>query len=127
MKNILIVNQGHTRNYGDVAINSTITKFFEEKNMKVDFMPYWEETLVFGKNYKKIPYRIISIIMNNTFLVDLFNKVSIKKQIKNKNYDAVIIGGGELIGNHDGFNSSLNVITKIFPKKNIRVYLLCVS
>ena len=127
MKKILVVNQGHTKNYGDVAINSTISKFFEEKNLEVDCIPYWEETLVFGKNYKKIPYRIISIIMNNTFLVDFFNRRAIKKQIKNKNYDAVIIGGGELIGNHDGFNSSLNVITKIFQKKNIPVYLLGVS
>lgn len=127
MKKILIVNQGQTQNYGDIAINTTISKFLKEKGIDVDFMPYWEETKIFGKNYKNIPNIIIRNIMKINMIVDFLNEISIKKQIKGKKYDAVIIGGGELIGNHVGFNSSLYVLTKIFKKKNVPIYLLAVS
>ena len=127
MKRALVINQGHTKNYGDIAINNTITEFFRKKGLEVDFLPFWEETIIFGKNYKDIPYIIIRNIMKRTYLVDFLNELAIKKQIKNKKYDAVIIGGGELIGNHEGFNSSLYILTKIFQKKSVPVYLLAVS
>ena len=127
MKRILVINQGHTNNYGDIAINDTIITFFKNKGIDVEFMPYWEETKVFGKHYRKLPYRLIKNIMKSFFIVDWLNKRCIKKQLKNKKYNAVIIGGGELLGNHIGFNSSLYVLTKIFNKKDVPVYLLGVS
>lgn len=127
MKKVLIINQGQTQNYGDIAINNTISKFLKEKGIDVDFIPYWEETKIFGKNYKNIPNIIIRNIMKINMIVDFLNEIAIKKQIKKKKYDAVIIGGGELIGNHVGFNSSLYVLTKIFKKKNVPIYLFAIS
>ena len=43
MKKVLVINQGHTKNYGDIAINNTITEFFRKKGLEVDFLPFWEE------------------------------------------------------------------------------------
>lgn len=125
--NILIINQGNTTNYGDIAINKTITTFFEDKGIHVDFFPFWSEEKVFGKKYSKIPKIIMRIIQHLPFILDIFYKRNIKINIKNLNYDGVVIGGGELLCGHRGFNSALYVWTKLLKNKNIPIYLLGVS
>ena len=47
MKKILILNQGNTENYGDIAIKSVLDKFFSTK-YDIDFIPYWDEKKIFG-------------------------------------------------------------------------------
>jgi len=124
---VLIINQGNTENYGDIAINNTITNFFLHKKIECDNLLYWDEKEVFGRNYEHYADFIKNILWKKMFLVDKLNYFRFLKKINNRKYDAVIIGGGELIGSHLGFNSSLYVITSIFKKKNIPIILYGVS
>ena len=127
MKKILLLNQGHTENYGDIAIKETIEKFFKNKRYIIDFYPYWSENLVFGKWYNNSPNLIKKILWHNIKTIDILNNISIKK-LKNLNkYEAAIIGGGELLGSHPGFNSSLYVWAKQLDKLNIPLYVIGVS
>lgn len=126
-KKILILNQGHTENYGDVAINETVTSFFKCKNFEVDFFPFYSEELSLGKNYKKIPKNILKILYYFPFILDRIVKKTINKNFKELNYDGIIIGGGELLCGHREFNSALYVWTKLARRKNIPVYIVGVS
>lgn len=127
MKKILLINQGNTDNIGDIAIYETISKYFEQSGYKVDFFPFWSEEIVFGKNYNIYPQLLKKIMWHNIGFVDLLNIFAIKRNFKSFDYSAVIIGGGELLSGHPGFNSSLTVWAKILEKKQIPVYLLGVS
>ncbi|CUP17397.1 polysaccharide pyruvyl transferase family protein [Clostridium disporicum] len=125
-KNILILNQGITENYGDVAINNTITSFFKSKGFNIEYYPFWLEEYVFGKEniLSKI---LMHAVWKIPFLMDFFNKNSIINKFKRLDYDAIIIGGGELLSGHRGFNSSLNIWSKFAEKRKIPIYLLGVS
>lgn len=127
MKKILLLNQGHTENYGDIAIRETIESFFKNKNYIIDFYPYWSENLVFGKWYNNAPNLIKKILWHNIKTIDILNNISIKKLKNLSKYDAAIIGGGELLGSHPGFNSSLYVWAKLLDKLNIPLYIIGVS
>lgn len=127
MKKILLLNQGNTDNYGDIAINDTISAYFEKKGYEVHFFPFWSEEVVFGKKYNKYPPIIKKIIWHNINFVDFLNKISIKNKFESMDYSAVIIGGGELLSGHPGFNSSLKVWSDILEEKKIPLYLLGVS
>lgn len=126
-KKILVLNQGSTENYGDIAINDTIVTYMKDKGYQVDYFTFWLEELVLGKNYKKLPNIILKIIWHLHFLRDILMKKTIKKHIEISKYDAVIIGGGELLGGNFGFNTSLYVWTKILAKHKIPVYIIGVS
>lgn len=126
-KRILVTNQGITENYGDVAINDTIVSYFKDKDFEVEFFPFYSEELVLGKRYKRIPKVIIKSIYHIPSLLDFLVKNAIKRNLKKINYDAIIIGGGELLCGHREFNSSLYTWTKIAKKYNIPVYLVGVS
>lgn len=127
MANILILNQGNTENYGDVAINSALVNFFINKNNTVDFCPFWDEKLVFGNNFYNLPYIFQKQYLKTFRRIDYFNKKRFKKVLKKKSYDAVIVGGGELLGNHVGFNSSLYVLSGLLDDVNIPLIVFGVS
>jgi len=128
-KKILILNQGITANYGDVAINNTLMSFFKTRGFDVDYYPFWYEEYIFGKSYRKnkIFKLLFNIIWRVPFMMDYFNKRSISRRFNEMNYDAIIIGGGELLSGHRGFNSSMNVWTKVAEEKRVPVYLFGVS
>ena len=66
MKKILILNQGNTENYGDIAIKSVLDKFFSTK-YDIDFIPYWDEKKIFGLFFSK--FRILyKVFMKFEFL-----------------------------------------------------------
>ena len=52
-KRILLLNQGKTKNLGDIAINETISTFLNKQNIVVDNELFWSEENVYGKNYNK--------------------------------------------------------------------------
>ena len=93
----------------------------------MDYFPFWSEEVVIPiKN--KILYKILKkVIMKSRVLIDIFNRKSINRKMKNFDYEYVIIGGGELLGGHKGFNSSLYIWTKLLKKRNIPVIILGVS
>ncbi len=124
---ILILNQGKTKNYGDIAINETIDTFFRNKGFKVDNYIFWLEEFAFGKNYSRLPEIIKKILWKLHFVRDYFLRRAIKKNIKLKEYNAVIIGGGELLSSHLGFNTALYTWTKILSNYNIPIYIIGVS
>lgn len=121
-KNILLINQGHTDNIGDIAINNTIKNFFENLNYDVCSVPYWDEHEIFRK-YNKI----YKIIRKFDFIMDFFMRKYIRKKIKNKKIDAVIIGGGDLMSAHRGFNCALYNWTKYLFDKNIKIFITGIS
>ena len=125
---ILLLNQGHTTNYGDIAIHNTIETFLNEQNLETAFYPFWSEENVFGKKYNNYSKKIKKMLFKYSFIIDLFNKLSIKKHIKNiHEFDSIVIGGGELISSHKGFNSSLKVWANLSQKYNIPLYIIGVS
>ena len=105
-KKILVLNQGATQNYGDIAINNTIITYLKKQGFEVDYFPFWLEELVFGKKYEKIPKFIMKVIWHLQFLLDGLLKKTIRKNIVILKYDAIIIGGGELLCGHRGFNTA---------------------
>lgn len=125
-KKILLLNQGDTQNYGDIAIHKMIDTYFRENGFNTEFYPFWSEDKVFGKNIflQKI---LTKLFWKNVIIMDLLNAIAIKKYIKKNNYDAIIVGGGELLSGHRGFNSSLNIWSKFAANKKIPIFLLGVS
>lgn len=125
-KKILLINQGNTKNIGDNAIFLVIQKYFLIKG--IDFQHFWDEELVYKLLWKiKSLRKLIIFSMKVPFIIDLFNKMRIKKAISGNEYEAVIIGGGELICAHHGFNSSMKCWTDYFVKKKVNIYLIGVS
>lgn len=126
MEKILILNQGHTENYGDVAINNVISGYFKREGYEITVYPFWDEKQAFGEHFYKAPYFIQRFLLNKLTRIDFFNTISIRKVLET-NYDAVIIGGGELLGNHIGFNSSLFVWSRELKRRNIPLFIIGVS
>ena len=120
---ILRINQGHTKNYGDIAIDKAISECF--KGSKGLFIPFWSEEEVYGLLWK-IPL-INKIIPRLRFVTDYLNTVRIRKAIKQDEIDVAIIGGGELISSHRGFNSSLYCFSKVLAKNKVPFYVVGVS
>lgn len=128
MKEILVLNQGNTDNIGDIAINDVITQFFVSKNFSVKSSPYWSEDFIFGGLYKyKFIKKIINKLMNLVFFGDFFMKRYIRKNFKNKKFDAIVIGGGDLLSGHLGFCCAFYNWVKYFHKKNIDIYVIGIS
>ena len=125
MTKVLLLNQGHTSNYGDIAINQTINEALISSGIEACFFPFWSAEKVFGKlATNKLFIRIAHEI---PFITDYFYKKYFCRSIDIHEYDAIVIGGGELIGGHYGFNSALYVISSIADKINIPIYLYGVS
>ena len=126
-KTVLLLNQGHTNNYGDIAINRVISAMFKKSNYNVEQQNFWSEKDVFGNNYSNYPKIIRWILWHSIVLMDFFNKKNIKRIISKKKYDLIVIGGGELLGLNYGFNSSLYTWTSIAKKEKIPIIIYGVS
>lgn len=132
MKKVLLLNQGNTNNIGDLAINSVLTKILEKENIDYDFLDYWVEDKIFGKLYinrgNNLFYKfILKIIFHFQILLDIYYICYLKRNINLNNYDSIVIGGGELLCGHKGFNTAIYNITNVSRKKNIQLYLIGVS
>lgn len=126
-KKVLVLNQGSTENYGDIAINETIITYLKSKGFQVDYCAFWLEELVFRKNYMQAHKFIVRLVWHFNFIRDILMKRFIKKNIDLSQYGGAIIGGGELLSGHLGFNTALYVWTKILKTNNIPIYILGVS
>jgi len=111
-KRVLLINRGSdTHNIGDEAINYSLKKMFENNSAQVDCENY---TLFYNRNGSKA----VSAIRN-------FKKAI---SVSRRNYDIVIIGGGQLILSNKSFPVSFflwTLILKIFS--NSKIYLFGVG
>lgn len=121
---VLLLNQGHTENYGDIAIKQTIEEMLKFKNIDVETEKFWSASFIFSNH--SYPMLFTKVIYKFPFIIDYFTTKHFKNIINNS-YDCVIVGGGELLGNHMGFNSSLKTIVKICKKNKIPIYVIGVS
>ena len=110
---ILMVNESNKSNYGDKAIHFTISKLFG--HYEQDFTPFSYPVFKFKKNTLFTNY-----LEYFFFFISHFIKVF---RLKYKNYDQIVIGGGQLIRNNIKFSISLFVFTLLH--KNVK--LICVG
>ena len=82
-KKILILNQGNSNNYGDIAINKVISTYLKKNDFKVKNEMFWSENEVFGTKFLKYPKIIRWFLWNFSFGMDFFNRISIKFLFQN--------------------------------------------
>ena len=126
-KKVLLINQGHTRNSGDKLISKVMSIFLVQQGFEVDVKPY--EDLVQNSfelhfDSKKIIPKIVERI---PFFMDYANSKRVDALINNENYDFAVIGGGELLASHFGFNSSFVTWCRLLNKKNIPIFVYGIS
>ena len=125
MKKILVFNQGHTENLGDIAIDKTLEKSLTDLGFDVAFIPLWSADMVCSYiNKCSIVKHLLHVF---PFVTDILYEKYLKNHCSMNGVDAIIVGGGELIGGHYGFNSALNVLSKIAKRNNIKIFLYGVS
>ncbi len=128
MKNVIILNQAHTSNIGDIAIGESITEWVNSNGWNPLVLPFWDELKIFKRfSYTKISGLIKSIsILSNLFIGKWVRKV-VAQTMADKNIDCVIVGGGELFGSHRGFNAVFSCWVREFIKNGIPVCVIGVS
>lgn len=143
MKKILLVNQGHTDNIGDQLIseitNRNLSKYFKTEVEK--FIPDESEkriiltadSLTTGenrKNKKKCCQGIKKIIKKNYLIcLEILTLKYYRKIVKsiNDEYDAIFIGGGELLADYVAFTAALQAWLLYAYKANTKIILYGVS
>lgn len=135
MKNILIINEGHTSNLGDKLLNQVMVELMKknrvinEKYVPIETDESMEKGILVGPtpgivNFKN---KVIGRLGLTLFFNDIKYKRLIKKRIKNKQFDLAIIGGGELISDNANFNSAFYNWVTLLYEKNIPIIVTGVS
>ena len=132
MKKILLITQGHTPNIGDYAIARCEEEFFKSQGFEVINAPY--EIQISEKLHLtgKLAVLTNKIFSKCYFLNDIWHKKRIKSLLANadcnpEDFSCAIIGGGELVGSHKGFNSSFYNWCKVLSDKRIPIAVHGVS
>ncbi len=132
---VLVVNRNKTDNLGDLAIGQTMTKLFYDCGASVDLAEF---SNVRGKrniNTSAKPSASgksrspLSVIKNNRIVKGFAKRLienSLYLPLKTKKYDAVIIGGGELVQSNGTFPKALDKWTsktkKIQPNAKLALF-----
>lgn len=123
---ILLLNQGHTNNIGDKAINQVLLFHIKSKLPMYDVInvPFWDEKLMLSSNSF-----INAILSFFPLLMRCVSSWRIKKVINKDKEEikAIIIGGGELLSEHKGFACSIIFWSKYAQKRNIPIFMVGVS
>lgn len=119
-KKILLINEGFSSNLGDQAIRESMTEALQFLGNEVDFAYFSNPALQslpaydYGKQKPaatakpvKMPFQGLRAYVNNTRWY-WKNKKRIADIVRSKNYDVVIIGGGQLL------NSSARLRFNVF-------------
>lgn len=128
MTRILLINQGHTNNIGDQAIDAVLDGFLAAQGHTVVHAPY--ETRVEDRFSLPFDHTDITprIIMRIPPVMNHLNHKRIKDVISDIGpLDAAVIGGGELLANHRGFNSALVIWCRELHARRIPILLTGVS
>ena len=128
MKNILILNQSHTTNLGDIAIGKCLQKWAENNAWNSITFPFWDEQDVF----KNISYSYMSAVVKTIpffadFIIGKWVKKKLDSLIKIVPIDCAVIGGGELFGSHRGFNAVFSCWVNELQSRHIPCCVIGVS
>ncbi len=132
MKKILLITQGHTPNIGDYAIARCEEEFFKSQGFEVVRAPYEIQISEKLRLTSKLAILTNKIFSKCYFLNDIWHKKRIKSLLANadcnpEDFSCAIIGGGELVGSHKGFNSSFYNWCKVLSDKRIPIAVHGVS
>lgn len=132
MKKILLITQGHTPNIGDYAIARCEEEFFKSQGFEVVRAPYEIQISEKLRLTGKLAVLTNKIFSKCYFLNDIWHKKRIKSLLANadcnpEDFSCAIIGGGELVGSHKGFNSSFYNWCKVLSDKRIPIAVHGVS
>lgn len=123
MKNILLINQGNTENLGDKTINIVFQRLIEEYGYNVDFVGFakTDEQFMDEMNYEsKSSLKSYIKLLVPSVIVWLFKYRKLINSefdiIKDRRYDLVIIGGGQLIKTKNVFVYTLFTWINILNK-----------
>lgn len=127
MKKVLLINQGHTQNLGDILISEVMSRFFIQQGFEVDVQPY--DDIVQNRFRLRFDSKNIipKIVERIPYFMDYANSKRIRALLDRKKYDFAVIGGGELLASHYGFNSSFVTWCRLLREKHIPVYVHGVS
>lgn len=128
MTRILLINQGHTDNLGDQAIDAVLGKFLNSKGYEVIHAPY--ETRVEDRFNLRIDNHDLTqrIVMRLPHVMRRLNHTRIRTTLDQIGHvDAAVVGGGELLTGHWGFNAALLAWCQELRSHNIPILLTGVS
>lgn len=132
MSRILLLNQGHTDNIGDQAIDAVLSTFLRSRGFDVTSAPYEEYVegrIQFAFDRKEILPRTAR---HMSALMDHWHRTRIRALLERiegaGNVDAAVIGGGELLAvSHRGFASAFPIWCEELEKRGIPVFITGVS
>lgn len=132
MSRILLLNQGHTDNIGDQAIDAVLSMFLRTRGFDVTSAPYEEYVegrIQFTFDRKEILPRAAR---HMPALMDHWHRNRIRALLERiedlGNIDAAVIGGGELLAmSHRGFSSTFPIWCEELNKRDIPVFITGVS
>lgn len=128
MKNVLILNQAHTSNLGDVAIGMSLENWVRENGWNPITMPFWDEASVFWNiSYSTLSAVIKSLPLTADIVVGSWVKNTINNVLHKDRIDCAICGGGELFCSHRGFNAVFSCWVNELQKQGIPCCVLGVS
>jgi polysaccharide pyruvyl transferase WcaK-like protein len=128
MPRVLLINQGHTSNLGDVAINTVITTFLKNHDIDVICRPFEDRVEYFSHLPLPIRSFVGKCVLHIEAILDLLNTLRIRRYLKTDAVTAAVIGGGELlIGQHPGLNSAFFCWTRELHKRGIPIVVVGVS
>lgn len=138
---VLVINRGNSDNLGDQAIKYSLIKFLEEKKIQVAYSDFIQLTTSLpDKNIKdktNTTSFLKKILRQSAFLVSIWHFfLSIRWFFKNKSeisciasqgFDAVFIGGGQLILSGGLFPIALCTWSFLLKKNKQKVYIMGVG
>lgn len=133
MRKFLIVNECGSDNVGDHAINEGLRNLLSGNGHKSDSVTF-ATTSSFVKNTHKVNrgflFKLKKIILKSKIIFDLNwvlkNKSRINKSL-NSDYDAILIGGGQLVLSGLAFPIAMSTWVNLANKKNIPVFIVGVG
>lgn len=135
-KRILLINRGNGNNLGDRAIKASLENLLIDLGCDVTFHDFTEYKPIdkfknLSSNFERkgrinIKKMVFSLIPNKVKWY-LRNRKMFSKNNLDDSFDAVIIGGGQLINDNVEFPFAMYLWTKKFNEKNIPIYLFSVG
>lgn len=128
MDSVLLLNQSHTNNIGDIAIGKSMESWIKINGWNPITLPFWDEHAVFGH----FAYTLVSLIIKIVpFLSNLIIGKWVEKAVETVTQTTSIrfaaIGGGELFCSHKGFNAVFSCWVKALTTRGIPCCVIGVS
>ncbi|MEZ4874789.1 MAG: polysaccharide pyruvyl transferase family protein [Flavobacteriaceae bacterium] len=140
MKKALIINEGYSDNFGDQAIKESMISIFGDHGYETDFLYLTKPTIQNLPHYKYSAAAIksgpnTSVLKGLLYFFYWFyvNRKPIVSKIREKHYDTVVFGGGQLVNTSgrmfpSAFATSLYWITLLIAKNSkAKMYLVAVG